>query len=81
MIARPDRTAVLKEFTKPVLFIIGEHDKAVPLQISLQQAYLPKEAHIHILHDSGHMGMWEEKEKANNLLKDFIERAATKKNT
>jgi pimeloyl-ACP methyl ester carboxylesterase len=81
MIARPDRTAVLREFTKPVLFIIGEHDKAVPMPIGLQQSYLPKEAHIHILHNSGHMGMWEEKEKANNVLKDFIERAATQKNT
>jgi pimeloyl-ACP methyl ester carboxylesterase len=81
MIARPDRTAVLKEFSNPVLLIIGEHDKAVPMPISLQQAYLPKEAHIHILHNSGHMGMWEEKEKANNILYDFIERAVTKKNT
>jgi pimeloyl-ACP methyl ester carboxylesterase len=77
MIARPDRTAILKEFAHPVLFIIGEHDKAVPMPISLQQAYLPKEAHIHILHDSGHMGMWEENEKANSILLEFIKAAAT----
>jgi pimeloyl-ACP methyl ester carboxylesterase len=81
MIARPDRTAVLKEYSKPILFIIGEHDKAVPMPLGLQQAYLPKEAHIHILHNSGHMGMWEEKEKANSILLDFIKIAATKEHT
>jgi pimeloyl-ACP methyl ester carboxylesterase len=77
MIARLDRTSVLKEFTKPVLFIIGEHDRAVPMQIGLQQAYLPKEAHIHILPNSGHMGMWEEKEKSNMILLDFIKTVTT----
>jgi len=80
MIARPDRTAVLKEFAKPVLFIIGEYDKAVPMPISLQQTYLPKEAHIDILHNSGHMGMWEEKEISNKILQEFIE-AVTAINT
>ena len=36
MIARPDRTVVLKTFERPILFLIGEHDPAVPLQSSLQ---------------------------------------------
>ena len=68
MINRPDRTAVLKNINKPVLFIIGEHDKAIPFQQSLQQCYLPAQSNIHILRNSAHMGMWEEAEKLNTSL-------------
>lgn len=72
MIARPDRTAVLKNFNKPVLFIIGEHDLAIPLNTSMQQCYLPAQADINILGHSAHMGMWEEKEKANEIILEFL---------
>jgi pimeloyl-ACP methyl ester carboxylesterase len=72
MIARPDRTQVLKEFEKPILFIIGEHDMAVPLQSSLQQCHLPKQSHVHILSNSAHMGMWEETDKTNDFLQNFL---------
>lgn len=72
MIARPDRTRVLKEFEKPILFIIGEHDMAVPLQSSLQQCHLPKQSHVHILANSAHMGMWEETVKTNDFLLNFL---------
>jgi len=72
MIARPDRTAVLKIFDHPILFLIGEHDAAVPLQSSLQQCYLPVQSHVHILDNSAHMGMWEEAEKTNNVLMQFL---------
>ncbi len=68
MINRPDRTSVLKNFAKPILFIIGEHDKAVPFEQSMQQCYLPNLAHIHILRNSAHMGMLEEPEKVNQAL-------------
>lgn len=68
MINRPDRTDVLKTFNKPILFIIGEHDKAVPFEQSMQQCYLPVEAHIHTLRNSAHMGMLEEAEKVNETL-------------
>ena len=71
MINRPDRTAVLKNFSKPILFIIGEHDKAVPFQQSMQQCYLPAISHIHILGNTAHMGMLEETEKVNNALLHF----------
>jgi pimeloyl-ACP methyl ester carboxylesterase len=68
MINRPDRTPVLKNFNKPILFIIGEHDKAVPFQQSMQQCYLPNQSHIHILRNSAHMGMLEEGDKVNQAL-------------
>lgn len=72
MIARPDRINVLKNFTKPVLFIIGEHDKAVPLQSSLEQCYLPLISHVHILENAAHMGMYEQTVKANLALTNFL---------
>ena len=68
MINRPDRTHVLKNFSNPILFIIGQHDKAVPFQQSMQQCYLPNQSHIHILRNSAHMGMLEEAEKVNYTL-------------
>ncbi|MEO5890652.1 MAG: alpha/beta hydrolase [Ferruginibacter sp.] len=72
MMARPDRTAVLKTFARPILFIIGEHDSAIPLQSSLRQCYLPTQSHVHILNNSAHMGMWEEEERSNNILEEFL---------
>ena len=72
MIQRPDRTEVLKKFPKPILFIIGEKDNVIPLQSSLQQCYLPAQAHIHILEKSAHMAMLEETEKVNEILYHFL---------
>ena len=73
MIARPERVAILKNSAVPVLFIIGEQDNAVPLQSSLQQCHLPSQSYITILANSAHMGMWEEKAKANKALQDFLQ--------
>jgi pimeloyl-ACP methyl ester carboxylesterase len=39
---RPATTGVLKEISKPVLFIMGEEDKAVPLKDALEQCHLPR---------------------------------------
>jgi pimeloyl-ACP methyl ester carboxylesterase len=71
MINRPDRTAVLKKFDKPILFIIGEKDNAIPLQSSLQQCYLPSISHVNIL-EAGHMGMIEQAETCKIILRSFI---------
>lgn len=72
MINRPDRTAVLKNFGKPIMFIIGQHDKAVPFEQSMQQCYEPDQSHIHILRNTAHMGMFEEADKVNKAILQFI---------
>lgn len=72
MMQRPSRTAVLEKASVPVLFIFGRYDSAVPLQDGLQQCHLPELAHVHILEQSGHMGMLEEPEKATDALMDFL---------
>lgn len=72
MIARPDRTHVLKNFPRPVLFIIGKHDTAVPYEQVLQQCYMPGLSYIHTLEHSGHMGMWEEPALSNVFVEEFL---------
>ena len=72
MIKRPDRTQMLKTTNLPVLFVIGAHDNAIPVKDMLEQAHLPEKAYIDLLHQSGHMGMLEEVEKSNELLKKFV---------
>jgi pimeloyl-ACP methyl ester carboxylesterase len=72
MMNRGDRTKVLRELPCPILFLIGEQDKTVPLQQSLEQCHLPTLAEIHILTGSGHVGMLEEIERSNQLLEEFL---------
>lgn len=72
MMQRSDRTAVLERFPRPVLFIMGTHDKAVPLEISLQQSHLPELSYVKILEHSGHMGMLEEPSEAHAFLEKFL---------
>ncbi len=73
MIARPDRINILKNFNKPILFIIGQHDQAIPFDASMKQCHLPSQSHVHILRESAHMGMWEEENKTNNILLSFLQ--------
>ena len=72
MIARPDTTSILKTFRHPILFIIGEHDKAISFEHSLQQSHLPQMAYVHILRNTGHMGMKEEPDLVNNFMGEFL---------
>lgn len=73
MIQRPNRTAVLRSFGKPILFIIGKNDKAIPFEDSMKQCHIPQVATVEILDASAHMGMWEEKEKTNQVLLSFLQ--------
>jgi len=72
MIVRPDRTHVLKNFPRPILFILGKHDTAVPYEQVLQQCYMPGLSYIHTLEHSGHMGMWEEPVLSNDYIDAFL---------
>ena len=72
MIVRPNRTSVLRSFSKPVLFIIGKYDTVVPLHSSMEQCYVPAISSVNILQHSGHIGMWEEEELSNSYLEKFF---------
>lgn len=73
MRGRPDRTAVLKNANFPVLFIIGEEDAAAPLEDLLKQVKLPEITYIHILEETGHMGMIENSQKINEYLLEYLQ--------
>lgn len=72
MIGRPDRIDTLKNLRIPVLFIIGEEDKSVSLEDSLQQCHLPAISLINILPGVAHMGMWEQADEVNDTLLKFL---------
>jgi pimeloyl-ACP methyl ester carboxylesterase len=72
MMRRPDRSFVLRNIGLPVLFILGKKDRTVPLHEGLSQCYLPEKSYIHILKNSAHMGMLEEQQKSDSLLKNFL---------
>jgi pimeloyl-ACP methyl ester carboxylesterase len=71
MINRPDRIHVLETFSKPILFIIGEDDTAIPLKSSLLQCHIPLISYVHILPQVGHMGMMEKPDTAK-LIASFL---------
>ncbi len=73
MMGRPDRTIVLRNSKTPVLFIAGTEDVAAPLNDVLQQVHLPETCYIHILQNTGHMGMWEATDAVNKYVLQFIE--------
>ncbi|MEJ0080452.1 MAG: alpha/beta hydrolase [Puia sp.] len=67
---RPATTGVLVSIAKPVLFIMGEEDKAIPIKDSLEQCHLPRISYIHILTRTAHMGMIEN----TSLCSSFVDR-------
>jgi len=69
---RPATTGVLVAITKPVLFIMGEEDKAVPIKDSLEQCHLPRISYIHILTRTAHMGMIENSSLCNSIVDGFL---------
>jgi pimeloyl-ACP methyl ester carboxylesterase len=72
MINRPERVDVLRTTELPVLFVLGRYDAAVPLNDGLTLCYLPYLSYIHILEKSGHMGMMEEVQASNQILKNYL---------
>jgi pimeloyl-ACP methyl ester carboxylesterase len=68
MKTRTSTTGVLESFPRPVLFIMGDQDKAVPLKDALAQCHLPRISCIQILSHTAHMGMMEE----TSLCQEFI---------
>ena len=60
MINRPDRTKVLESIAVPVLWIIGEDDKVIPKEKTLQQTSLTNVSFVYVYNECGHMSMLEQ---------------------
>lgn len=81
MMSRPDRSHLLRLTQVPVLFIVGRHDTAVPFDDAMQQSHLPRLSYIHILENSGHMGMVEEPAESNKALLSYLKLCEIPSNT
>jgi pimeloyl-ACP methyl ester carboxylesterase len=71
MINRPDRTHVMKQTTVPVLFFIGEEDKAVNPADALAQTALPTVCMAKLIPGIAHMGMLEATTELNQTIREF----------
>lgn len=73
MADRPDRSEVLRSFPRPVLFLVGLQDKAVPPAALDEQLALPAIADIHVFESVAHMGMFEATRPCQLALRRFID--------
>jgi pimeloyl-ACP methyl ester carboxylesterase len=67
---RKDRMEVWQTFRGPKLMIAGELDSAVKIEAS--RLHKTHATHYHELIGTGHMGMFEKKEKTSEIIKKFL---------
>ena len=70
---RPDRTVVLRDFDNPILIMAGDKDTSVPVEAIYEQELLPKKGTVHIFSETGHMGMFENRERSILAIRNFME--------
>ena len=70
---RPDRTNVLREFAKPILFIAGEKDAGISVESVQKQADLAQKATLLTLPNVAHMGMFENKQRTLGKVNEFLQ--------
>lgn len=68
---RPDRSAVLRQLSCPVLFLIGQQDALIPYDKALSTTLLPTWAVVHLLEHVAHMGMLEDPDTTARLMVDY----------
>jgi pimeloyl-ACP methyl ester carboxylesterase len=72
---RPDRTAVLTRFRKPILIVAGEKDPGIPVESIRSQASLSPEIQVHLLANVGHMGMYENPDESALTIVNFLKQS------
>ena len=73
MMMRPDNTQVLTELNKPILFVVGNEDKAVSPKDNFKQSALANDCFIYLLPNVGHMAMVEDKDNLQKIINRFLE--------
>jgi pimeloyl-ACP methyl ester carboxylesterase len=72
---RPDRTSVLRQFPKPILFIAGEKDPGIPVESLKQQQQLGSHIDLSIVRNVAHMGMLEDQNQTLEIVKEFANKS------
>jgi pimeloyl-ACP methyl ester carboxylesterase len=68
---RQDLMEMLTKYSDQVLLIAGMEDQNVPLAVSQQMARLLDPRHVHILPETAHMSMFEQKDAAVGGIRSF----------
>jgi pimeloyl-ACP methyl ester carboxylesterase len=69
---RPDRTNVIGEFKRPILFIAGEKDTGISPDSIQKQASLATKVDFNLLPEVAHMGMFEREDVTLSLVHKFL---------
>lgn len=72
---RPDRTYVIKDFVKPILFIAGDKDGVVSPEALENQSKLSSKPNLVIMKHVAHMGMFENEKLAFENTLAFLQNA------
>ena len=72
IMARPDARPLLPQITAPTLVLCGESDVMTPPECSRELATLIPGARLELLPKCGHLLTWEQPERVNALLLDWL---------
>lgn len=73
MANREDASNVLRSFSGPVLFVLGEKDELVPTTPQmLLQTQMPARPTVCLLKDIGHMSLFEAPDQLHSMLDSFV---------
>lgn len=75
MASRPDRTAVLSEYTRPAVVVVGDEDELSPVETAQQMADLLADVEMVVVPRSGHMTSNESPEPVASALARLLRRA------
>jgi pimeloyl-ACP methyl ester carboxylesterase len=76
MAARPDRTALLRFATVPVLIISGSHDVLIPPADSEAMHALIPNSRLVIIPDAGHLSNLDKADAFNHVVREFYKQVA-----
>jgi pimeloyl-ACP methyl ester carboxylesterase len=74
---RPDRTAILKKFEGPILFLAGTADTIIPIVSIENQAKTAQKPHFLPLNGVGHMGMFEAFPLTLEIVNQFLKESGS----
>ncbi len=75
---RPDSTDLLRSSARRAFLISGELDSSVTLEASISMQKLLPKNRVHILPDTAHMAMFEQKDLSLELIRGFVNEMAAK---
>jgi pimeloyl-ACP methyl ester carboxylesterase len=74
---RPDRVPTVRNFPGKILFIAGENDSGIPVDLVKKQAEQAKNAHFYRFKNVAHMGMFEDEKGTTRCIREFLQWVAS----